>query len=409
MVDRRSFLAVAAGSPMALAFEGKTMFPAAKDLPRVEKLPDPLICFDGSRVADKDTWWNKRRPELRQLFQHYMYGYFPEKSVPIRSKVLAENSKGLNGKGTFREVEIRFGPEGTPPLYLLLAIPKKKKEKSPVFVGMNFAGNHTAVDDPLVRIPTVWMYDRYPGVEKNRATAKGRGTQKDVWNIEQSLEEGFALATFYSGDIDPDRADKREGIQPHFEKAGLAPMGKHAWGTIAAWSWGIMRAIDYLVADPELDPKKIVVVGHSRLGKTALLTAAFDDRVALAIPNQAGCGGTAPSRGKIGESVQRINTSFPHWFNGAFKEFNTQPEWLPFDQNGLVALCAPRPVLFTNAVEDTWANPEGQFEVLQAADPVYKFLGAEGLQAQTRPPLGELSHGALGYFIRAGKHSMTEV
>ena len=105
-------------------------------------------------------------------------------------------------------------------------------------------------------------------------------------------------------------------------------------------------------------------------------------------------------------SVLRINTSFPHWFCGNFKEFNGDPTRLPFDQNCLVALCAPRPVLFSNAVEDTWANPDGQFEVLQAADPVYHFLGAAGLEAKKRPEIGKLVDSKLGYFIRDGKHSM---
>ena len=192
------------------------------------------------------------------------------------------------------------------------------------------------------------------------------------------------MATFYSGDIDPDRADKREGVQPRLEKLGLIKPGPHACATIAAWAWGIHRAVDYLVTDKDIDAKRIAVVGHSRLGKTALLAAAFDDRLALAIPHQAGCGGTAPSRGKVGESVKRINTSFPHWFTGDFKDFNDQPERLPFDQNCLVALVAPRPVLFSNAVEDTWANPDGQFQVLQAAEPVYRLLNAGGLDARER-------------------------
>ncbi|HJZ93102.1 MAG TPA: acetylxylan esterase, partial [Gemmataceae bacterium] len=97
----------------------------------------------------------------------------------------------------------------------------------------------------------------------------------------------------------------------------------------------------------------------------------------------------------------------PHWFNAAFKQFNDDPTRLPFDQHCLVALCAPRPVLFSNAAEDLWANPEGQFEVLKAADPVYRFLGAGGLDAKEVPPLGKLSPSTLGYFIRAGQHSMT--
>src|SRR5207302_5707572 len=135
-------------------------------------------------------------------------------------------------------------------------------------------------------------------------------------------------------------------------------------------------------------------------GKVALLAAAFDERVAMAIPLQAGCGGTSPSRGTVGESVKRINTSFPHWFNGAFKEFNDRPDRLPFDQHCLVALAAPRPVLLTNAVEDTWANPEGQLQVLQAADPVYRFLGAGGLEAKRMPQPGKLIDSRLGYYIR---------
>ncbi len=108
----------------------------------------------------------------------------------------------------------------------------------------------------------------------------------------------------------------------------------------------------------------------------------------------------------MGESVKRINTSFPHWFNDAFKEFNDQPDRLPFDQNGLVALVAPRPVLFTNALDDTWANPAGQFEVLKAADSVYRFLGVEGLEADQMPEPGTLIDSRLGYHIRPGKHSM---
>lgn len=406
MWDRRSFLAAMAASPLAMAAE-KTTFPAPDQLPVRPDLPDPLILMDGTKVQSKEDWWNRRRPELLELFQHYMYGYFPKKPVAVTSKVLYENKNAFGGKGILREIEISYGPPGTPTTKLLLAIPSDRKEKVPVFVGLNFTGNHTFVDDPQIQLPKAWMYDRYPGVEKNRATEKGRGTQKDVWDIEATLAEGFATATFYSGDVDPDIKESRNGIQPHLEKAGIAPTGPTAWGTVAAWSWGTMRAMDVLSADPLLDPRKIIVVGHSRLGKAALLTAAFDERVALVIPNQAGCGGTAPSRGTVGESVQRINTSFPHWFNGVYKEFNTQPAKLPFDQNCLVALCAPRPVLFTNAVEDTWANPDGQFEVLKAAQGAYKLLGAAGLASQEKPELGKLSDGNLGYFIRAGKHSMT--
>ena len=142
-------------------------------------------------------------------------------------------------------------------------------------------------------------------------------------------------------------------------------------------------------------------MGHSRNGKTALLAAAFDERIALAIPHQAGCGGTAPSRvspkmaealnnGRpTAETVAVINKSFPHWFNAEFKKFNEQPEKLPFDQHCLVALMAPRPVLLSNAEQDQWANPGGQFDVLKAAEPAYRLLKAGRFEASEMPPFGQ--------------------
>ncbi len=380
--------------------------PDPEKLPAQKELPDPLVMLNGQRVSTKEQWFDKRRPELKELFQHYEYGYLPAPRK-ITSRVDHEDRSAFGGKATLKEVSIRFGPDEMPAIHLLLVVPNKRKDPAPAFVGMNFCGNHALVDDPKVRIPTTWMYPNHPGVKDNRASEAGRGKEKDVWALEQSIDRGYAVATFYNGDVDPDQKEVRAGVQPHLEKMGLIKPGPTACATIAAWAWGIHRAVDYLVSDRDLDSKRIIVVGHSRLGKTALLAAAFDERIALAIPHQAGCGGTAPSRGKVGESVTKINTSFPYWFNGNFKKFNDRPEHLPFDQNCLAALVAPRPLLFSNAVEDTWANPDGQFEVLKAADPVYRFLGAGGLDAKERPEVGKLVDSTLGYWIRPGKHSMT--
>ena len=171
---------------------------------------------------------------------------------------------------------------------------RKRTGRVPVFVGMNFCGNHAVVTDPKVRIPTAWIYPNQVGVKNNRATEEGRGTQIDVWALEQSIDRGYAVATFYSGDIDPDQTGKREGIRPYLSDR-KADAGRPT-ATIMAWAWGISRAVDYLVSDKDLDARRIAVVGHSRLGKTALVAAAFDERIALAIPHQAGCGGTAPNR-----------------------------------------------------------------------------------------------------------------
>jgi hypothetical protein len=379
-------------------------FPDAMSLPVRTNLPDPLVTFNGVPVTTRDAWMNQRRPELRALFQHYMYGHLPPAPDRIQATVDRVNRSLFGGKATRKEVTIRFGSTNVPAIHLLLVTPNRRVKPAPVFLGMNFNGNHTVLDDPGIALPTGWMPKNSPGSTNNRATDAGRGKDVNVWAIEQSIDRGYAVATLYNGDVEPDRTDAEEGIRARY----LTPQGnRYDWGTIAAWAWGLQRAVDYLVTDRDLDAKRIAVFGHSRNGKTALVAGAFDDRIALVIPHQAGCGGTSPSRGTIGESVKRINTSFPHWFNAEFKQFNDQPERLPFDQHALIALVAPRPVLLSNAAGDQWANPSGQFEMLQAAEPVYRLLGAGGFDAKALPEIGKLVDSRLGYFIRPGVHSTT--
>jgi hypothetical protein len=289
----------------------------------------------------------------------------------------------------------------------MLVVPNGARGPVPAFLTMNFCGNHALTADARVPLARGWLYNSCKGCTNNTATEDARGTQSADWPLADIIGRGYALASFYSGDVDSDRKEVSDGIYAWLAGGDPLKNPPSHRGSIAAWAWGFHRCMDYLVADRDIDSRRIAAVGHSRNGKTALLAAAFDERIALAIPHQAGCGGTAPSRGKVGESVERINTSFPHWFNAEFKSFNESTDRLPFDQHCLVALCAPRPVLFSNAQEDQWANPSGQFEMLQAADPVYRFLGVEGLAAKEMPPQRQLVSSRLGYYIREGKHSMT--
>jgi hypothetical protein len=394
---------------LALPAVARADFPDVAQLPSHPELPDPLVMFNGERVTTRQQWFDRRRPELKALFAHYMYGVQPPAPGKVEAKVEHADPNAFAGKATLKEIALTIGPSGAPPIHLLLVVPNRRTGPAPTFVGMNFCGNHAVVRDPHVRIPTWWMYPNRVGVKDNRATEDGRGTQIDVWALEQSIDRGYAVATFYDGDIDPDETDKRAGIRPFLPESKEDVEAGQATATIMAWAWGISRAVDYLVTDKDLDPHRIAAVGHSRLGKTALLAAAFDERIALAIPLQAGCGGTAPSRSHSdkAESVKRINNSFPHWFCANFKKFNDCPDRLPFDQNCLAALVAPRPLLFSNATEDLWANPAGQFDVLRATDPVYRLLGVEGLAAKEMPEVGKLVDSRLGYYIRPGKHSMT--
>jgi hypothetical protein len=378
-------------------------FPDALKLPSNKEFPDPLVMRDGSKITTAKDWREKRRPELAALIQHYMYGTLPP-PAKVEAKVVHVDEKAFAGKATLRELELQIGAPDikAPAVHLLLVTPNARKTPAPVFVGLNFSGNHSLVEDKNVRVPTSWVYPNYANNKGGKASEAGRGKHKDTWAIEQTIDRGYAVATMYVGDLDPDRKEVRAGLRPFFDKDEKA-------ATIAFWSWGIQRIVDHLLTEKTLHKDRIIVVGHSRLGKTALLAAAFDERIALAIPSQAGCGGTAPNRTdkKDAESVERINTAFPHWFNAEFKKFNKDTSRLPFDQHSLTALVAPRPVLFSNAVEDAWANPEGQFEILRAAEPVWKLLGVEGLKDRKMPELGALSGGKLGYYIREGKHSMT--
>ena len=398
---------VASALAMAHAASLAATFPEPAALPAHGGLPDPLVLMSGERVKSARDWERRRRPELRALFQHYMYGDLPARPGRMRFETVAEHDDFLGGAGTLRLVRVTCGASDPTVIDLMVVTPRDARGRVPVFLAMNFCGNHAVSSDPRIPLTRGWLYQSCAGCTDNHATEAGRGGQAMDWPIADILARGHAFATFCSTDIDSDRGDVSDGVRAtEARRRGETPTGADR-GTIAAWAWGFHRCVDYLVTDKRVDARRIVAVGHSRNGKTALLAGAMDDRIALAIPHQAGCGGTAPSRGTTGESVERINRAFPHWFNARFKSFTNAPARLPFDQHALVALMAPRPVLLSNAEQDTWANPAGQFEVLKAAEPVYRLLGAGGVDATSMPPNGSLVRSRLGYYIRPGKHSMT--
>ena len=382
-------------------------FPEPSSLPERSGWPDPLVFLSGKPVRTAREWESKRRPELQALFQHYMYGDLPARPSRLRFEVVGEHPDFLGGRGVLRLVRVTCGANDPTVIDLMVVTPKDAKGRVPVFLAMNFCGNHAVHDDPRIPLTRGWLYKSCAGCTDNHATEAARGSQSKDWPIADILARGHAFATFCSTDVDSDRGDVSDGIRAAEARArGEKALGADR-GTIAAWAWGFHRCVDYLVGDRRIDRARIVAVGHSRNGKTALLAGAMDPRIAIAIPHQAGCGGTAPSRGTVGESIERINRAFPHWFNARFKAFTNAPARLPFDQHALVALMAPRPVLLSNAEEDQWANPAGQFEVLKAAAPVYQLLGAGGVASETMPSNGVLVRSRLGYYIRPGKHSMT--
>jgi len=384
------------------------------DEERVPKytLPDPLVMLDGTKVTDAETWRAKRRPEILQLFRTYVYGRAPGRPENMTFKVFDLDRRALGGAATRKQVTVLFaGKEDGPSMDVLIYLPNTgEKRPVPTFVVLNFDGNHAVHRDPAIRLSKSWMRDGGKGVVNNRATEESRGASPAFGGVERILARGYALATVYYGDIDPDFHDGfKNGVHGTFDRLVEGKRPPDAWGSIGAWAWGLSRAMDYFETDDDIDHKHVAVVGHSRLGKTALWAGAQDERFALVISNNSGCGGAALSRRRFGETVKRINTSFPHWFCDNFKKYNDREDALLVDQHMLIALTAPRPVYVASADRDLWADPRGEFLSARDASPVYHLLGVKGLEAERMPPLDTpIQKGNIGYHIRSGGHALTE-
>lgn len=375
-------------------------------------LPDPLVMADGRKVADAKMWQAKRRPEILELFQTNVYGRSPGRPAKMKFAVTSLDRKALGGMATRKEISVYFtGKKDGPKMDLLIYLPNDAKQRAPAFLGMNFQGNHTIHSDPGITLPTQWMRESAgAGVVNNRALDASRGKEASRWQVEKILQRGYAVATVYYGDVEPDFADGwRLGVRAALSQAGTnTTFAPDDWGAIGAWAWGLSRAMDYLVTDKDIDAKRVALIGHSRLGKTALWAGAQDERFAIVISNDSGCGGAALSRRQFGETVERINTSFPHWFCGNFKKYNLKEDELPVDQHELIALVAPRPVYVASAEEDRWADPRGEFLSAKNAEPVYRLFGKRGLGVDEMPSVNQPVGETIGYHIRTGKHDVTE-
>lgn len=373
-------------------------------------LPDPLVMADGRRVVTARDW-EKRRQEILRLFETNVYGRTPKISSRISFAETSRDPKALGGLATRKEITVYLtGKKDGPKMSVLFFVPNNRKQPAPVFLGLNFNGNQAVSNDPGIALAASWLRDaKETGAMNNRATEKSRGTEASRWAIEMIVKRGYAVATIYNGDLFPDHKDGlKESIIPNFYRKGQTAPEADDWNAIGAWAWGLSRAVDYIERDKDLDAKRIALIGHSRLGKGALWAGAQDERFALVISNESGEGGAALARRNFGETVERINTSFPHWFCGNFKKYNRDVASLPTDQHMLLALIAPRPLYVASAQEDQWADPHGEFLSAKAADPVYRLLGTDGLGAKEMPSLHQPITTTIGHHLRAGKHDVTD-
>lgn len=358
-------------------------------------------------------WESVEAPRLRRTFQSTVYGFLPDAS---QTKVLGHvvlDERAFDGLGRLEEYHIEaeatFGgvtastsslvPNG----YVVdLVLPNEAQGPSPVILMETFCPRWNTMPHPMVAKTA----DAKPEMGGPMAAVATYVFGRYICTppIAEILKRGYGVAAIYPGEVVPDES-----------KTGLAALAalspghadeKTRWGAIAAWSWIFSRTIDAVADNPRVDADGVVVWGHSRYGKAALLAAAFDPRIDAVIAHQSGTGGASLSRNKKGESVKRITAEYPHWFSETFASYAGREADLPVDQHQLLALIAPRPVLLGNARRDVWSDPNGAFRSARGADPVYKLYGAKGLtQATLR---GYDPSADLAYWIRPGTHGVVK-
>lgn len=375
-------------------------------------LPDALTLNDGTPVRNAAAWTEKRRPELLELFAREVYGRTPGGRPPgMHWEVTSVDRAALGGKAVRKEVRVWFSSrKDGPKMDVLIYQPAGATGPVPAFLGLSFFGNHSVHDDPAIALSPAWMRTSADHkIVDNRATEASRGTHTTRWQIEDVIARGYATATIYCGDLSEDRAaGLTRDVAALFATGDVETRAPDAWGAVGIWAWGLSRALDYLESDPDIDAQRVAVHGHSRLGKAALWAGAQDERFALVISNDSGCGGAALSRRKFGETVKRINSSFPYWFARNFRAYNDREETLPVDQHQLISLIAPRPVHVASAVDDQWADPRGEFLGAKHAEPVYALFGKKGLGVTEQPPVDQPVLGdGIAYHIRSGGHDIT--
>lgn len=345
-------------------------------------LPDILKTEDNQEIKTVEDWENVRRPEILSLFENEVYGQMPKNFDKLEFSILNSDEKAMDGKASMKEVQIEvFKDKDSVKINLVLFVPSERKEPAPAFLLINN--------------------------RDERNTAPLRDTISGFWPAEKVINAGYAVASFQVDDAAPDNKDSyADGVLKLYPDQLQQDNGMKA---IGAWAWAASRVMDYFEKNKDIDASKVVLVGHSRGGKASLWAAAEDPRFAICVSNNSGNSGAALSRRWFGETVEIINTSFPHWFSENYKKYNGNEQDLPVDQHMLIGLIAPRPVYVTNASEDLWADPQGTFLAMKEAEKVYRLYGLHSRLPRTIPPVNSpIVSPPMGYHNREGKHNLTE-
>ena len=353
-------------------------------------LPPILMSSEGKPITTPEEWFNIRRPQLMALFGNLVYGVVPAPESPIRTtfEVVKTNAQFMNGLAIRKDVRIRFeNTKGSAEMQIIVFTPNGGAKPSPAFLLNSFSGTK---DDGHDEHP-----DR-PGFLRNGIP---RG---------DFLKRGFGFVVVPQGDlVRHNEIEFQKGIHPLFYRTGQSFPKAYEWGCISAVAWGASRAMDYLETDRDVDAKRIAVMGHSKMGKATLWTAAQDQRFALVISAQSGCAGAALWKRNYGENMEKMVTRFPYWLCRNAWRYVRNEEDLPVDQHMLLACIAPRPVYVHSGVDDTWADARGEYLSAYHASEVYRLLGRKGLTSEESPVVGEaIVKSDVGYHNRPGGHSI---
>ena len=341
------------------------------DLLNERNLPSLLVMKDGTEVKTPEDF-EKRREEIKTVLQEKEYGMIPPRPDHMRVEILNEVPSFAAGRAVLRKLKMIFEVGEKEFSFIAHSIIPKAEGPHPAFVHINF----------FPEIPNKYQ------------------------PTESIINRGYAVFTFNYKDVASDDDDFTNGVAPYLVKSRRR---SNSTSKICLWAWAAMRMMDYIEALPEIDKDNVAVIGHSRLGKTALVAGGFDERFKYVISNDSGMSGAAVTRGKVGEDAPTITRVFPFWFCPWFINHADKSDKHEFDQHFLTALTVPRHLMVGSAEEDVWADPTSEFLGALAVNEAYKLYGMDGLVHGDELPKAEvpLSEGDSHYHMRTDAHYLS--
>jgi len=357
-------------------------------------LPPLLITAAGKTITTPAAWWRVRRPEIMRLLDANLYGRVPAHIPPVTWRVTETVDDAIGGTPVVTQKLIgHVDNDADPAIAVDIAMT--------VTMPAALRGKH---------IPAVMLFGS-TNPRPRPLSAFGINEPDGPGEREQLIAKGWAVVV-----LDPSTVQADNGAGLDRGIIGLVNKGRPRsldnWGALRAWAWGAGRGLDYLATDPDVDAGRVAIFGHSRYGKAALVTLAYDPRFATGYISSSGAGGAALYRRNYGEGIPNLAAANEfHWFAGNFLKYAAvghSAAELPVDAHELVAMVAPRPVfigggaLMLSPLEavpgDAWIDAPGMFKAAAAASPAWTLLGAKGLETTTLPPpLTYLSAGDIAF------------